>query len=244
MMDTTRVLVDRRSVLRRTIQLMAIGAVIGATSLAAAGCGSSSGRSNQGGGGGGAIFAPIESPHQTAYFNLAVLPPGFTAALGWMQAIDIRGQGAPSTVEIDWMRLHAIVNGVDTIIMVEEFSIRTSAMDYFGLYGRSPWFAGDRLGAMPFTVNNGAMTMEPGTISDRVFHWWTPRVTIPAGATRVWFEARIRVTGGAGVQCGIDFWRDVNAPYAGPNVNNVESGASDWFGDSTSDWQNIAVGRP
>jgi len=31
---------------------------------------------------------------------------------------------------------------------------------------------------------------------------------------------------------------------AGYNVNNTEAGTSDWFGNSTTDWQIITVGKP
>jgi hypothetical protein len=193
----------------------------------------------------GPVFAPAESPHKLAYYRYATPPAGFNAVVGWMQAIDIRGTGAPMRVDVDWMRLHATVNGADTVLLDDSFDTRTAAMDAYGLYSRNPWFAGDRLAPMPSTIELSALVVLPNSSPDRVFHWWnTSRSLIPAGTTRVWFEARIRVVGGAGVQAGIDYWRDLTSPYAGLDVNNTEAGASDWFGNLTADWQTISVGRP
>ncbi|MHB8580685.1 MAG: hypothetical protein ACYDA4_12640 [Ignavibacteriaceae bacterium] len=172
-------------------------------------------------------------------------PSGFTAAVGWMQGIDIDGKGTPSKVEVDWMVLHAVVNNKDTILYEDNFNYDTPAMHWYGLYSRNPWFAGDRLADMPYTIENGSLIIKPNTKSNYVFHWWnTSRSLVPSGTARVWFEARVRITGGAGVQAGIDYWKDLTAEPAGYNVNNTEAGVSDWFGNSTTDWQIINVGRP
>lgn len=190
-------------------------------------------------------YAPQESPHKVAYYRYATPPVGFTAAVGWMQAIDILGTGATSTVEVDWMRVHAVVNGIDTIILEDTFDVHTGAMDGYGLYSRNPWFAGDKLAVMPFTISNGTLMLNPGANPNRVYHWWnTSRCLIDPGTTRVWFEARVRVSGGAGVQAGLDYWKDLSAPYAGHNVNNTEAGTSNWYGNSTAEWQVISVGHP
>jgi len=192
-----------------------------------------------------APYAPKESVHQNGYYDKPTPPSGFTAGVGWMQAIDINGKGTLSKVEVDWMRLHAIIGNKDTILFEDTFDYETEAMHWYGLYSRNPWFAGDRLDFMPFTVENGFLILEPNTIPNRVFHWWnTSRSIIPSIATRVWFESKVRITGGAGVQAGFDYWKDLTAPPAGYNVNNIEAGVSDWFGNSTTDWQIITVGKP
>lgn len=192
-----------------------------------------------------ATYAPIESVHQYGYYNLPVPPSGFTAAIGWMQAIDIDGKGTPSKVEVDWMRLHAIINKTDTVLYTDEFNYQTDAMSYYGLYSRYPWFAGDRLASMPFIVENGMLIMHPDFYSNNVYHWWnTSRVLLPINMSRIWFESKVRITGNAGVQIGIDYWKNLDAPPAGYNVNNTEVGTSDWFGNSTADWQIISVGKP
>lgn len=190
-------------------------------------------------------YAPAESPHKTAYYRYSIPPSGFTAVICWMQAIDILGMSSPDKVEVDWLRTHATVNGIDTILLEDTFDGHTSAMDSYGLYSRNPWFAGDRLAAMPFSIQSSTLIMEPSLNPNHVFHWWnTSRSSIPSGTSRVWCEARVRITGGAGVQVGIDYWKDLTAPYAGFDVNNTEAGVSDWHGNNTAEWQIITVGQP
>jgi len=190
-------------------------------------------------------YYPVEAVHKQAYFNYLTPPVGFTAAVGWMQAIDIDGKGNPCKVEVDWMRLHAVVNGADNLILEDTFNSRTGDMAYYGLYSRNPWFDSDNEHPMPFDVANSTLIMEPNLHPDRVYHWWnTARTIVPQGATRIWFEARVRITGGAGVQAGIDYWKDLAAQWAGLDINNTEAGASDWFGNVTTDWQVISVGKP
>lgn len=198
-----------------------------------------------------APFAPVEAASPLEYYRHPTPPSGFMAATGWMQAIDIQGQGTPSTVEVDWMRLHATANNTDMILLGDTFDSRNPLMEWYGLYNRNPWYAGDWLGSMPFSVQNSALILEPSLYPDRIFHWWNTsptqnitRALIPAGTTQVWFEARVRITGGAGVQVGIDYWKDLTAPYAGLNVNNTEAGASDWYGNSSADWQLIKFPSP
>jgi hypothetical protein len=192
----------------------------------------------------GASYAPAESVHKTAYYRYPTPPSGFTAIVGWMQAIDILGTGSPSTVEVDWMRVHVTVNGMDTILFEDTFDSSTPDMDWYGLYSRNPWFAGDRLAVMPFSLQNSTLFMEPSLHPNRIFHWWsTSRSLIPANASRVWFEARVRITGGAGVQAGIDYWKDLTASDD-IDESNTEGGASDWYGNSTNDWQIVSAGRP
>lgn len=190
-------------------------------------------------------YAPSESPRKTAYFSYAIPPTGFTAVVGWMMAIDIQGKGISSKVEVDWMRLHAVVDGNDMILYEDNFDALAPAMNNFGLYIRNPWFDGNQHTAMPFTIENSRLVIEPSRYPQKVFHWWnTSRSIVPKGTSRVWFEASIRITGGAGVQAGIDYWKNLTVDWAGYNVNNIEAGVSDWFGNSTNDWQIISVGRP
>jgi hypothetical protein len=129
--------------------------------------------------------------------------------------------------------------------MDDSFDTRTAAMDSMVFTAAIPGLQEDLLTPMPSRIEISALVVEPSSSPNRVFHWWnTSRSLIPAGTTRVWFEARVRVIGGAGVQAGIDYWRDLTSPYAGPMSITQEAGASDWFGNVTADWQTISVGRP
>ncbi len=193
-----------------------------------------------------APYAPEESPRKTAYFRYPTPPEGFSAVLGWMQAINIYGTGEPSEVEVDWMRLHAVLNdGSDIVLLEDDFDNELPSYWYFGLYLRDPWFGDDDYHEpMPFLVEDSSLIISPNTDPDRVFHWWTDRVDVPEDVERIWLEARVRISGLCGVQAGIDYWRNLDAEWAGDNGNNIEAGASDWYGNSTTDWQVISVGKP
>ena len=191
-----------------------------------------------------ATYAPKESPHQHSYYSLPTPPQGFTVGASWMQAIDIDGKGTPSKVEVDWMRLHAIIGIKDSILTEESFDEEAPLMHWYGLYSRIPFVIGDRLDVMPFTVENGIMILEPSTSPKLVFHWWnTSKPIIPIGTTRVWFESKIRIIGCAGVQAGIDYLTSSDVKGV-TNKTEIEAGVSDWFGNSTTDWQIITVGKP
>lgn len=190
--------------------------------------------------------APPDSPHPHAYYLYPTPPPGFQAVIGWAQAVHDTRKSGPSTVEVDWLRLWAVVDGRNVLLAEDDYAAFDPESRWFGLYLRKPWFGGDVHLQMPVAYEGGFLVFRPSTHPDRVWHWWPteyPRPTVPAGAQRVWFEARVRITGPALVQLGIDFWRTPTAQWAGHNINNMQAGVSDWFGEDR-EWQVISVGRP
>jgi len=58
-------------------------------------------------------------------------------------------------------------------------------------------------------------------------------------ATRTHIEARVRVTGHALAQFGIDFWIDTTAT-AGPGSNTL-GGVTNWFGASGDGWRTVVL---
>lgn len=187
--------------------------------------------------------APSESPQRIGYYSKLTPPSGFLASLGWLQALQNTDIGGTSHIETDWMRLHAIIDKKDTIIISEEFDLVTTNMSSYGLYNRDPWYGGDKQESMPFTLSNSIMLIKPSLHPEKVFHWWTSRATVPLGSSRVWFEARIRIIGAAQLQGGIDYWRNLDSPYLGYNVNNTEAGVSEWVCEA-GEWIIVSVGRP
>jgi hypothetical protein len=188
-------------------------------------------------------YAPDEAAQPSAYIRYSTPPDGFPYAMGWMHAIDIEGNGGSSKVEVDWMRLYATINGSDVLLLDETFDTETSSMSNYGLYLRNPWYGEDDYNEkMPFTVENSTLVIYPNQNPNRVYHWWVDRVNVSStDITKVWFEARVRVAGGAGVQAAIDYWIDDHSGWAKNNKNNIEACASDWFGNSTSEWQIISA---
>jgi len=189
-------------------------------------------------------YAPKEAVWQTGYYKYEIPPEGFTAVLAWAAMIDIDGDGLNCQVEIDYLAVHALVDQKDTILFIDEFDYMVNAMQAYSNYPRSPWFANSPT-PLSFYIGNGRILILPFTSPDKVSHIWnTERAVVPFNASRVWVEAKVRIEQGAGVQIGIDYWKDRYANYAGYNINNTEAGVSDWYGDSTSEYQIITVGKP
>lgn len=181
--------------------------------------------------------APDESPVKEGYLSYTSAPDGFGAVQPWMQAVSMSDS---CTVDVDWMRTYACIDGEDTIITEEDFNEYTDDMEWYGLYNRSPWYAGDRLEDMPFTILDGCLHITPSAHSDRVYHWWNWRTEVPSGSTKIWFEVRFHSSGGASVQIGIDYWRTIDASY-GNGQNNKEGSASEWV--CADGWHVVEVGK-
>lgn len=82
------------------------------------------------------------------------------------------------------------------------------------------------------------MILEVGKRPDRVWHFWaaSPRASIPSGKLEgCTVEVRARISRGALLQVGFDYWRDASVEY-GSGGNNHEAGASNWYFPSDK-WQ-------
>lgn len=138
-----------------------------------------------------------------------------------------------ATVEIAETRLTCRVDGNDVVLNDDHGDMRG------GLYSRHPWFGTDAHDAMPMRHSDKrAVILDVGARPDRVWHFWaaSPRVAIPEGK----FEGckvtvRVRISRGALLQIGFDYWRDATVEY-GTGGNNHEAGASDWYLPSEK-WQ-------
>ena len=182
------------------------------------------------------------------YVNVVPPPWQFHSVLLWGIAIaDTRVAGYESArVEIASVRLSCRVDGKDITLNDDSGSLRG------GLYLRHPWFArGNFHDTMPFAYhsNHDIVILHVGERTDRVWHFWppSPRPTIPPGkfeGCRV--NVRARISSGALLQVGMDYWRDSKVPWAGSDGNNHEAGASNWYLPS-SEWQEASftdIGGP
>jgi hypothetical protein len=185
------------------------------------------------------LGAPPEVKFKSGYVNSQGRPEGFTSAMLWGIAIaDTRVPGYESaTVEIAETRLTCRVDGKDVVLNDDLYSENQRKIRG-GLYRRHPWFGTDVHEAMPMDRNLIAIMLNVGSRPDKVWHFWaaSPRAEIPAGK----FEGctahvRARISTGALLQIGMDYWRDTTVGY-GPGGNNHEAGASDWY-FASPDWQ-------
>lgn len=189
---------------------------------------------------------PDEVSYKAGYVNAAPRPAGFGSARLWGIAIaDTRVPGYESArVEVAWTRLSCRVGGREVVLNEDGGQVRG------GLYGRQPWFGTDANDPMPIAYDpiNRAAVLRVGERTDRVWHFWSPspRAALPPGKLEgCTVRARVRISGAALLQMGMDYWRSTTVPY-GAGGNNQEAGASDWY-FSSPEWQGVSfsdIGGP
>ena len=179
---------------------------------------------------------PPEVKFKSRYVNPKPKPAEFTSAMLWGIAIsDARVSGHErATVEISHTELTCIVDGHKLVLNDDAGKIRG------GLYRRHPWFGTDAHDPMPVkqSADGNAVILEVGMRPDRAWHFWaaSPRRVLPAGKLEgCTAKMRARISTGALLQLGFDYWRDAHAEY-GSGANNHEAGASDWYLPS-DEWQ-------
>lgn len=213
---------------------------------------------------------PDESPESVRYGaeRDEGKPDDCTSVLTWAQAVQLNGQTAPSKIEVDYTRIYAhLNNGQDLLLDGDEYTADRLVPNEFGdrdgdggLYIRSPWFDGDIHSSIPceFNTVENTMIFHPSDYPDRVFHWWNSfkwrdknipdspqhwRVTIPSGTAYCWAEVRVRITGPATVQVGLDYWTLPGELYKGANVSNREGSVSPWYCQN-GEWLTVQIGKP
>ena len=191
---------------------------------------------------------PDDVRWKAGYVNPIPPPQEFTSALLWGIAIaDTRVPGYhAATVEIVWTRLSCLVDGESIVLNDDQGSVLG------GLYLRRPWFgSNDYHEPMPFSRardSQKSVVLRVGQRADRIWHFWSasPRAKLPAGKIEgCTVRARVKISSGALLQMGMDYWRSATAPWGGPGVNNHEAGASDWYFPAAT-WQEVLftdVGR-
>jgi hypothetical protein len=179
---------------------------------------------------------PAEAKFKVGYINPVPRPADFNSALLWGIAIaDPRVPGHESAlIEIASSQLACRVDGKDVMLNDDGGNVRG------GLYQRYPWFASDRHEPIPLSYSqpDRAVLLNVGQRADRVWHFWSPspRATLPEGKLEgCTVRVRVKISPGALLQIGMDYWRSATVPY-GPGGNNHEAGASNWYFPSP-EWQ-------
>jgi len=179
---------------------------------------------------------PPEVRFKSEYFNPAPKPADFTSAMLWGIAIaDDRVPGyKDATVEIAETQLICRADGHDFVLNDDRGTVRA------GLYRRYPWFGTDVHEPIPliYSEDRSVVILRVGSRPERVWHFWaaSARASVPSGHLEgCTVKARVRISNGALLQVGFDYWRDKTVGY-GDGGNNHEAGASDWYFPSL-DWQ-------
>ena len=197
------------------------------------------------------VIPPLTKPspppgvaHPFAYTKYSLPAPGFSAALMWMAAIQDTRRNGPSWIEVDWLKLHAVINGQDHVILSDEYNDNKVCG---GLFSRYPWFVGptkDENMPVEFDRTNGYLILRPSARPDKIYHWWTcSRVALPPGTQQYWAEAKVRVHGSVAVQAGIDYWKNTSVGMGRIKENNREGGVSDWIFEDDPGWQILTVAK-
>lgn len=180
---------------------------------------------------------PDEVGFKSGYINPAPRPADFTSARLWGIAIaDQRVPGHESAqVEIAWTQLSCRENGANQDVILNDDAGQVNG----GLYLRYPWFSGhDYHESLPDLPEPGGLILRVGQRPDRIWHFWSPspRASLPPGGLQgCTVKARVKISPGALLQMGMDYWRNPTVPY-GAGDNNHEAGASNWYFPSP-DWQ-------
>lgn len=179
---------------------------------------------------------PDEVSYKAGYVNPIPPPANFKSVLLWGIAIaDTRVPGHESArVEIASTKLTCRVDGKDVILNDDRGDV------HGGLYRRDPWFGTDQHDPMPLIYDHLSHTvvLRVGQSADRVWHFWSasPRAALPTGNLEgCTVQARVKISPGALLQLGMDYWRTPTIAY-GPGGNNHEAGASNWYFPSEQ-WQ-------
>jgi hypothetical protein len=177
-----------------------------------------------------------EVRYKAWYTNPAPKPADFTSAMFWGIAIaDTRlPEYRNATVEIARTQLVCRAGGIDFLLNDDQAAVRG------GLYRRYPWFGTDAHESIPldYSVDHSAVILQVGSRPDRVWHFWaaSARANLPSGHLEgCTTKIRVKISKGAMLQVGFDYWRDATIAY-GSGGNNHEAGASDWY-SSSPDWQ-------
>lgn len=195
------------------------------------------------------VIAPADAciDRQTLKKYGTTTPPGYSAVLAWANAMtgsSSHAASSPAKVEVDYIRLLEAVSPSDSMTVIasasEEYEISRAPLSAGegALYPRIPKCspgASDEIIALS-SVDSGVLTINLASTPKQYAHWWTPRGSLLVGKS-YFVESRFRVTGGAYIQFGVDYWRDPVLEYNGYDEtcaisNNCEAWVSDWFADT------------
>lgn len=163
---------------------------------------------------------------------------------------DLEKPTEKSLVEIDYLVLKAKINGKYEEISRNDYN-GTGVFDLNlregGFFVRDPWYDnGNESSKVPLTkdilLKNGSIVIEPSSYLDKnkIFHWWNfDRSLIDNAYEDYIVEARIKITGPAFVQLGLDYYsdKDYDAQGMSDKVKHLEIGLSDWAYNNITDWQ-------
>jgi hypothetical protein len=101
----------------------------------------------------------------------------------------------------------------------------------------------------PREVNGSSLVIRPNLRADKIWHFWGAKQALAAGAKTIRVSARVRITGGAYLSIGSDWWRSASNTSSvwgpcnstDPKTTNTDGPSSRWYSLENADWQTIVV---
>lgn len=177
-------------------------------------------------------------------------PAWASAAVVLGSCIQLKGF-PPGEVEIAWLQIECLDDSGRMIA-----SAMTIGRDIYGETGtRYPtlWGIGGKgnvvgdWGSRELRDNN--LIIRPSTQPDRLFHFYGRKVTLAGGTKKIRTSAKLRITGGALLSIGSDWWRSVHNTSSvwgpcnstDPRTTNTDGPQSPWHSFEHGDWFTITV---
>ena len=179
-------------------------------------------------------LAPEAIYHNTAE-KIRGIQPTDVSITGWSQAIIIEsawGATPAPKIEMDYLQLSIYRNGKWICLARDDYDDGSFTAENGMLYSRENWEYNPLNEAMPATETNSILTCKPASL-DSVYHWWTKRSTDIQIGDSFRIEARLRITGGALCQIGVDLKNATEKEYIVPAL------VTDWFGPTNNHWITI-----
>lgn len=198
---------------------------------------------------------PVEAQeHDPAFFAQQTLSPeyarmerlGFTHLVGMYNVVstDRCDRGTPATVELRSFKIIETdaktgkTEVVQTIAFDDAAWANPHGLEYT-LFYRKPWFTSGVPAHQPIVVarEGGVYWINAQFVPKAIIHGWTkPRVEAKRNR-RYAIEVEVRVSQGARLQLGMDYWRGSAVNYNGwsegcRTSNNCQAWLSDWLGDT------------
>lgn len=175
-------------------------------------------------------------------------PSDFYAGIIWFQAATLTHNQSSSDsamIIIDYMKWFEKdkTTGVETIIGEEHYNEsppRPLNNSEGGLYNRRPtWFSGESPTHPDIDasiIQDGFLFLDISRHPDWIYHWWCRKYSISHNNKTYGYELRIKIIGKTSIQAGMDWWRTLESPWAGLNVNNRLAFAGNWHGQTNNNF--------
>jgi hypothetical protein len=183
---------------------------------------------------------------RTETIREATAPAGYTRAVAWVNVATVLPCAdiqKPALVEIRTIRIIESKENEEKVIFAKDFTDSVAESFAGALFQRVPFWFGPGEGKISSIDNfaQGSFVINVRQIPKNIYHGWTnPRVVINSEAMQR-VELEVRVTGGARLQLGMDYWRDEASDYNGydpecQTSNNCEAWIGEWQGDTNGEF--------